>query len=300
MLSPSPGTSGPLLERRDELAVLESLLEDAAAGSGGAVVVTSAAGTGKTALLTAARNAAGAHGLLPLHARGRELERDVGFGIATALLGPLVRERGGPPSGLAMLTSTLFGQGDGAGPAPSGDELVIGLYWLVDSLCRDQGGGPAPLLLAVDDLHWTDTGSLRFLEHLTDRLDELPVAVVAAGRPERRLSGLMAQRNARSIAPAPLSPAAVDALARRSFPDAEPGFVRACARVTGGNPFLMVELLRSVRDAGIAPTEGAAAALIPDTVLRSTVARLAGLPAPARRLAEAVAVLGDDAPLPRA
>ena len=44
-----------------------------------------------------------------------------------------------------------------------------------------------PLVLAVDDLHWCDRPSLRFLAYLTRRLEGLPVllAVTAAHAPSR-------------------------------------------------------------------------------------------------------------------
>ena len=53
-----------------------------------------------------------------------------------------------------------------------------GLYWLVVNLSTD-----GPLLLAIDDLHWCDRASLRFLVYLVRRLEGLPVLVVATVRP---------------------------------------------------------------------------------------------------------------------
>ena len=49
-----------------------------------------------------------------------------------------------------------------------------GLYWLTVSLAPQR----APLLLAVDDLHWADQPSLRFAAYLARRLDDLPVRPV--------------------------------------------------------------------------------------------------------------------------
>ena len=51
------------------------------------------------------------------------------------------------------------------------------LYWLVSALAEER-----PLLLAVDDLHWSDDPSLRFLAYLARRLEGLPVAVVGTLR----------------------------------------------------------------------------------------------------------------------
>ena len=57
-----------------------------------------------------------------------------------------------------------------------------GLYWLTVNLA-----GGRPLLLAIDDLHWADRPSLRFLAYLARRLEGLPVLVAASlrGRPSR-------------------------------------------------------------------------------------------------------------------
>jgi len=70
--------------------------------------------------------------------------------------------------------------------------------------------------------------------------------------------------------------------------------------VSGGNPFLAHELLWALRTEEIAPTAGSAArvrSLVPDAVLRSVLVRLNRRGDAARRLAQAVAVLGDRVPL---
>src|SRR4029453_7757903 len=54
-----------------------------------------------------------------------------------------------------------------------------GLYWLTVNLAAD-----APIALAVDDAHWADAPSLRFLAYLVNRVEELPVLLVVAARPE--------------------------------------------------------------------------------------------------------------------
>jgi hypothetical protein len=54
-----------------------------------------------------------------------------------------------------------------------------GLYWFVAGLCNT-----APTLLAVDDAHWDDLPSLRFLAYLARRLDGLKLALLVTARPE--------------------------------------------------------------------------------------------------------------------
>jgi glycosyltransferase involved in cell wall biosynthesis len=67
---------------------------------------------------------------------------------------------------------------------------------------------------------------------------------------------------------------------RERLPEAEPAFCAACAAATGGNPFLLRELLARVQHDGMEPVAGeapAVARLAPDAVLESV---LATVPAP--------------------
>src|SRR5512132_2615097 len=78
----------PLLERKEELARIESALADARAGRGRFVVIEGPAGIGKTALLAAARTVAADCGMRVLRSRGTELERDFAFGVVRQLFEP--------------------------------------------------------------------------------------------------------------------------------------------------------------------------------------------------------------------
>ena len=73
-------------------------------------------------------------------------------------------------------------------------------------------------MLSVDDAHWADTSSLRFLAFLLPRLEELTIALLVATRPEAEaeaahlLATLTADPHADVVRPAPLSVAAVGRL----------------------------------------------------------------------------------------
>ena len=56
--------------------------------------------------------------------------------------------------------------------------ILHGLYWLCANLAA-----VGPLCLVVDDAHWADAASLRYLAFLLTRLEELDVALVVATRP---------------------------------------------------------------------------------------------------------------------
>ena len=102
--------------------------------------------------------------------------------------------------------------------------------------------------------------------------------------------------------PRPLSGAAVTELVRARLGDeADERFCAACARVTGGNPLLLRQLLSSLEADGVTPDAAhvdVVADIGPRAVSRTVLLRLARLPDEAVRVARAVAVLGESADLP--
>jgi DNA-binding CsgD family transcriptional regulator len=193
----------------------------------------------------------------------------------------------------------------GAGRPAEAAAVVNGLYWLVAELAQS-----AHVVVAVDDVQWADSASLRFLLYLVRHLEGLAVLVLLAARsgvatPEASvLARLLAQPELDRLEPAPLSELGVRGiLASELGIDPEPDFSAACLRATGGIPFLVHALATEVRLQGIEPTAESVRAIgevVPDSVSHATILRLAGLHPDAAALARAVAVLGRDATLPRA
>jgi DNA-binding CsgD family transcriptional regulator len=303
--------AGGLLERQGELARIDELLAAARAGRGGLVVITGPAGIGKTALLTEAGERAGRVGMRVLAGRGGELEGGFSFGMARQLFEPLLAGAA-PAEGEALLAGAarrgLIALGDEAGaalPAAVNERLftvVHGLYWLVVN-----ASGAGPVLVVVDDLHWADQASLRFLLYLAGRLAGLPVALVLSWRAAEPGAGTDHLAHLEQIAAkgvmslAPLSRRAVRTLLTEEFGTAPvERFAGACDAVTGGNPFLLRELAASLRADGIGPGQEAAdqvAGLGPRSVARAVALRVAGLGPAAGELARAAAILGDGAQL---
>ena len=176
-----------LLEREGELTTLAAAVAEAADGDGTVVLIQGPAGVGKTRLLAGARSSARHAGMHVLEARGAVLERDFAFGVARQLfeqttLAAEGDERDALFAGAAGLAERLVGDGgSGFGPDDGDAEFAAlhGLYWLTANLA-DRG----PLLLSVDDAHWADSSSLRFLGYLSRRLEGLPV--LQAPRAARR------------------------------------------------------------------------------------------------------------------
>lgn len=304
---PSAGSAdvgSALLERDRELGELADALSLAEHGQGRVVLVEAPAGLGKTSLLRAACEAAAEAGFACLRARATELERDFAYGCVRQLLDPLVakaseEERGRLFDGAAALSKPLFAPARGGGRPPPADgsfSMLHGLYWLVDNLSED-----GPVVLAVDDVHWCDAESLRFLNYLAPRLDGLRLVVLGSARSGENvtdLARLAASPETTVLRPRPLSTGAIVRLCERRLGlEVEPEFAVSCREATGGNPFFLEALLREVGELGIAPVAGEAdrvRAVGPAAVAEAMLLRLAETPA-ATALVRAVAVLGDGA-----
>ena len=303
------GAGLALCERGDELALIDEVMCDAVSGVGALAVIRGRPGIGKTALLRAAGVIGAARELALREARGSELESAFAWGIVRQLLASGASgaaARGGaaawPSEGAAALAAAALREEWEAAPTSAAappDRFAVehGLYWHVAELAERQ-----PLLLLVDDVQWADVPSLRFLVHLAHRLDGLPVALVVAARmdadPERLelLNRLELFADARCLGPAPLSVEAVSTmLADRLGVTPDARFTQECRRATGGMPLLVAALVAEIASAEISPDAAAAesvAAIMPASVERWVNVRLARLPTEARRLAEAVAVVG--------
>jgi len=301
-----------LLERGEETTAIEVALDEAAAGDGTCVVVEGPAGIGKSALLDAARSGARSRGMTVLAARGDELEADFPYGVVRQLLERRAHDDPRLLAGSASLATGALGITEpgphpvATGPTASESEFAVvhALYWAACNLA-EQG----PVLLSVDDLHHCDAPSLKFLHYVARRLDGVGIALVIASRPvsvdphqvDQRWSDLLVASSGQFLRPALLSAVGSERFVRDRVGGApSTAFVAACHRASGGNPFLLAELLVAVRSDGLGWDDAAAASvasLSPRGVSRSVLLRLHGLPVEATRLARAVGTFGDSATL---
>ncbi|MBV9081893.1 MAG: AAA family ATPase, partial [Acidobacteriaceae bacterium] len=235
-----------LVERERECAAIEALLERGC----GLLVIEGGAGIGKTSLLDAACRRADELGCEILRARGSELESDFAFGVVRQLFERRIaradaQERDGLLAGPAasvgpLLTGRLTG-------TPERDTLFAvlhGLYWLSANLAANR-----PLLLVVDDAHWADEPSSRWLAYVATRLEGLALAVIVALRPFEPTAmsrPLLALRTEGTVVrPALLSQSAVGTIVRDTVGDTASNELCAAAwTASGGNPLYLTELLR--------------------------------------------------------
>ncbi len=303
-----PSTLDMPLEERDEaLASVEALLSDARAGRGRVLVVEGPPGIGKTRLLGAVHERANAAGMRTLSARAGELERDFPYGIVrqlfeTALAGP---RRDELLRGAAHLVRPLFDIAD-AGDLDAADPTqgtLHGLYWLTVNAAE-----AGPLVVSVDDLHWSDPASLRYLAHLVRRLDGLGVLVLATMRPRSSqepgvIDEITDGADAAVLRLAPLSGEGVSALlAARFGTDPDPQFSSTVTEWTAGNPLLLRELMAAAVVRRIEPTPAGARQireLTPQGVGRLVLGRIAPLGPHSLAVAEATAILSEDAGIDR-
>ena len=174
-----------LLERERELERISRALQDAVDGVGSVLLVEGPAGIGKTTLALAAGAQGRSRGARLLRAAGRELERDFPYGVVRQLFDPVLRAAapahrehllegaGGAAAALHLASNEAEDASD------SEFATLYRLDWLVANLSDDR-----PLVLVVDDTHWSDVASLRFLAFLAPRLVELPVLLLLCARPD--------------------------------------------------------------------------------------------------------------------
>ncbi|MEV7393066.1 BTAD domain-containing putative transcriptional regulator [Streptomyces sp. NPDC091215] len=298
---PRPAARTDLLVERDlQIAELRDSLRAAMDGRPGVVLIEGPAGIGKSRLLGEVRELAAGERVLILTARGSQREKDYGFGVVRQLFERVVSDSqeaffAGSAAAAGAVFGTVWGQ------QPQSFAVLNGLCELTRRLVQVRG----PLMLAVDDLQWCDSGSVRFLAYLASRLEGLPVLValtLRTGDPQQgeELPGtLMAGPSVVRIRPTPLTASGVAGLVRRTLgEEPQEEFTAACHRATAGNPLLLRQLLRALHARGTRP-DAAHSEEVAETGARAVsglvLGRLARLPEEAGAAAQAVAVLGDGA-----
>ncbi len=167
-------------------------------------------------------------------------------------------------------------------PILMGDQMLRAWEDFLAAECRQK-----PVLLVLEDLHWGDLPTVRFVDAALRRLAELPLMVLALARPEveELFPRLWSERRVQPLPLGELTPRASERLVREVLGAHAPtGDVVAIVERAAGNPFYIEELIRTVAD-------GKTGAL-PESVLAMTQARLDGLDPEARRVLRAASVFG--------
>jgi DNA-binding SARP family transcriptional activator len=324
----------PLVGREREYALLARLItETADGGSGGGhvVLVEGEPGIGKSRLVQEAAGYAGTRGVRTLLTNCYQIEQAMPYqpviDLVTQILEntlPEMLARVGEGA-LAEIATLMPGGADDAGrrlptrasaddlPEARQSRLSRAILRLLDAFA-----GEGSLLVAVDDIHWADDASLRFLHHLARQAARRRILLICTCRPEEMaaderlisfLHGIKREPGTRSLP-----------LARLSFADAH-SLLAALAdpalhtrelgewlhRETDGNPFFLLSILQSLLEQGLVTASGASAwkadpgalyaagaagLTLPEALCESVRARILRLPPNVRPVLDAAAVLG--------
>ena len=290
-----------LVGRDEERRLLLDALDDARAGRGSLVLVSGEAGIGKSALVDDLKQIAGQQGFCVLWGGCYDLTTTPPYGPWLEALG---RYR------------------------PSDDGLQLP-RWAVDSARIEQLGGRSELfrdfqqifsditsrhslVIVLEDLHWSDQGSLDVLRFLGRRADEIGMLIVATYRDDELSRGhplfqslpyLSRESDALRLELAPLAPAAIRQLTapfELSSGDTDRLATYLHQRAEG-NPLFTLEILRALEAAQVLRRTGdrfelgvVEGAQVPALVSQLIERRLSMVPVETRELIEVAAIIGDE------
>ena len=275
-----------LVGRQGELASLDRFL-GRAGEIPSALLLEGEAGIGKTSLWNEGVERGRARGFRVLSTRPGGTEVQLAFAGVADLLGGVAAETlpGLPlPQRRALEVALLLEEPDGSPP----DDRAVAAAFLgsVRLLAASE-----PVLIAVDDVQWLDSASMRVLEFACRRLDAEAVALLATVRiaPDEaepvELSRAFGDR-VEHLVVGPLTLAAVYQLVRAhlDLSLSRPALLRI-HEASGGNPFFALELSRALQRAKAQPVPGeplpvpqnlralvrSRLALLPDSVAATTL-----------------------------
>jgi len=277
----------PVVRGRDaELASIGVQLHRVRSGAGAVVLVEGEPGMGKTRLLAETARVA------------RRLAFRVGVGVAE------------PGAGVVELSPLMMALFDGSNPVLERSELrerhslPEQRYWLLQDLqaMLERAALGGPLLIALDDLQWADSGTAAALRALPVRVAGVPIAWVLAFRPGQGSGQLLSaiehldHSGAERIVLGPLDDTAVAEMAEDVM-DAEPDdALLDLVKGARGSPFVLMELLFGLRDEDLIRVVAGQAELVearlPRRVGVTMRERLRGMSAPAREAVTVAASLG--------
>lgn len=260
-----------LVGRRHEVAALSSMLSQAAAGRGSAVVLRGEAGVGKTSLLDTAQSSAPELGLDVLACSGVRAEAQLPFAGLHQLLRPVLTFLPRIPDAQADLLRAALGLDD---------RLLADLYQVALATLEllSSAAAKTPLLVTADDAHWLDRPTADVLAFVSRRIAAEPIAVIIAVR-----DGVNDHFDAWRLPDLPirsLDPASAQALLSRVAPNLAVSARTRLLREAAGNPLALVEL--STTKGSAEPPAGPIA--IGDLLRQSFTARVADLPSDAQLL----------------
>ena len=264
-----------LIGRVHDLTHLRLLIDRAKSGKGQVALIAGEAGIGKSRLVAEVKTSAAAHNFRLV--QGNCFPTDLTY----------------PYAPLLDLLRSLFASHSAATLATELERLALDLFPLLPELVPDQTtpllplepeqekrrlfavlanffihlSASSPLLLIIEDVHWSDSTSLDFLHYLTRRTASHPILLLATYRQDEmraELKSWLAQLNrgrlAQEVQLAPLARNDVDLMLSALFDQRHTAFdmrrflhgelLDALYILTEGNPFFVEETLSAMIAAG--------------------------------------------------
>ncbi len=290
----------PIVVGRDaELASLTAALAEATSGRPRTVLVSGEAGLGKTALLRRFREAATAGGARVLVGECSEVEARRPFGPFIDALS----------NASIPLPPDLSQGGPGAEPIGETERYRVHEGFAAQII---QAAREAPLVLAIEDLHWADEATYELVPYLARKLRDARVLLLATYRSDELhrlhplnhvLAELARGRLADDVRLNKLSLEETGSVLRAAMGLNRPptaAFRQAIWERTEGNPFFIEEILRALvekgdlayRDGAWRRTKDVADLAIPVSVRDAVQQRLLAMEPTARKVMQVAAVIG--------
>jgi DNA-binding CsgD family transcriptional regulator len=291
-----------LYGRDAELQQLSHLVDRAAAGEPFVAIVEGEAGIGKSRLLDDAIALGEDLRVDVIRAKAYELEQDRPFGLFVDALGLHPDATDPECAALGRVLRARPDQPVEAPQSPAGYEVADRILDLVE-----RRGGGRPVLLAVDDIQWADSATLRTIARLARSRSHTSTSLLLAARPTPRseeldaLLRIVAAEGGVRIGLAPLAPDAIAAIASEVL-EATPG-PQLLQRLAGaaGNPLYVVEVLAALDEENAVHVTAATADVsgndLPPSLRLTILKRLGFLPDPTIKLLRTAAVLGASFPI---
>ncbi len=301
MPAPSPSA---LVGRDRELAILRTRLDSALVGHGSLVLIGGEAGIGKTALAETLCREADTQGALVLVGRCYDLTETPPYGPWIELFGQYHAADGQSLLPAAFIQPGVLGQ---IASRAAFFQQVLDFLTALALI--------SPLVLFLDDLHWSDPASLDLIRVVARASAAIPLLIVATYRADevprhhllyQLLPLLVREARITRLDLLPLSGAAMRALITAHYVlPAEEGdrLLTYLSKRADGNPFFVEELLRRLEgDGGIQRTEegdrlGDLAGMRLPPLLRQVLdGRIARLSPPTQHLLTGAVVIGQQVP----
>ncbi len=260
-----------LIGRAEEWKALVKAWKDASRGRRRIVLIEGETGVGKSRLVTEFLRTVVADGATVLKGRGYDATASMPFAPVVEILRGALDAPGLAATASEWLTEVarllpeLRQRFPGiAEPEPATDptdawRLYEGIAQLLESLAAER-----PLVMSVDDLQWCDEDSCKLIQFLARRLERAAILWLGAttlgelerDAPAARLCRtLRARAEAETLALSGLGEEEVWRLVRElghvSSPDGARRFARRIHRITGGNPFYIFELIKTMFAQGL-------------------------------------------------